>query len=98
MNSAAKVAIGDPITSYRSRVECLQALVDVLDRECSKLIDHRSSISDFCFLELKFLNDKCGLVHGDVSLYNVTIVRFLHRILAASPPIQSKQANTDAPD
>ena len=89
--------IGDPITSYRSRVECLQALVDVLDRECSKLIDHRSSISDFCFLELKFLNDKCGLVHGDVSLYNVTIVRFLRRILAASPPIQSKQANTDAP-
>ncbi|KJA19870.1 hypothetical protein HYPSUDRAFT_143273 [Hypholoma sublateritium FD-334 SS-4] len=70
--------IGDPITSYRSRVECLQALVDVLD-------------------QLKFLNDKCGLVHGDVSLYNVTIVRFLRQILAASPPIQLKQANTDAP-
>lgn len=25
--------IGDPITSYRSRVECLQALIDVVDRE-----------------------------------------------------------------
>ncbi len=88
--------IGDPITSYRSRVECLHALIDVLDRECSKLIDQRGSFSDFCFLELKFLNDKCGLVHGDVSLFNVTIVRFLRRILAASPLMQSKQASTDA--
>lgn len=25
--------IGDPITTYRSRVECLQALIDVVDRE-----------------------------------------------------------------
>lgn len=26
--------IGDPITSYRSRVECLQALIDIVNREC----------------------------------------------------------------
>jgi hypothetical protein len=31
--------IGDPITSYRSRVECLQALIDIVDRECL-LLNH----------------------------------------------------------
>lgn len=29
--------IGDPITTYRSRVECLQAMVDVIDREYCKI-------------------------------------------------------------
>lgn len=28
--------IGDPITSYCSRVECLQAFIDIADRKCSK--------------------------------------------------------------
>jgi hypothetical protein len=32
--------IGDPITSYRSRVECLQALIDIVDRECLILLNH----------------------------------------------------------
>lgn len=32
--------IGDPITSYRSRVECLQALIDVVDREYFVFFNH----------------------------------------------------------
>lgn len=37
--------IGDPITTYRSRVECLQALIDVVDRELLLFqIYHNSSI------------------------------------------------------
>ncbi|KJA22489.1 hypothetical protein HYPSUDRAFT_122095, partial [Hypholoma sublateritium FD-334 SS-4] len=49
--------IGDPITSYCSRIECLQAFVDIADH-------------------LKFLDEKCDLVHSDISLTNVMIVRF----------------------
>jgi hypothetical protein len=32
--------IGDPITSYRSRVECLQVFIDIVDRECLILLNH----------------------------------------------------------
>ncbi|KAF9473244.1 hypothetical protein BDN70DRAFT_789678, partial [Pholiota conissans] len=67
--------IGDPITSFRSRVECLQALLDIVD-------------------QLKFLNENCGLVHGDVSMNNIVIVRFLPNILAASPAFSLPAAAT----
>ncbi|KAF9482353.1 hypothetical protein BDN70DRAFT_801610 [Pholiota conissans] len=59
--------IGDPITSYRSRVEFLQVMIDAVD-------------------QLKFIHDECGLVHGDISMNNIVIVRFLPNILAALPP------------
>ncbi|KJA18090.1 hypothetical protein HYPSUDRAFT_45677 [Hypholoma sublateritium FD-334 SS-4] len=62
--------IGDPITTYRSRVECLQALIDVVDR-------------------LEFFHDKCGVIHGDVSINNIVIVRFLPAILSAFQPDSS---------
>ncbi|KJA25405.1 hypothetical protein HYPSUDRAFT_134901 [Hypholoma sublateritium FD-334 SS-4] len=56
--------IGDPLTSYRSRVKCLQVFIDVAD-------------------ELVFLRDECGLLHGDISIGNIVIVRFLPNIIAA---------------
>jgi hypothetical protein len=75
--------IGDPITSYRSRLECLQALIDVVDREYFITFNH-SVIQLLNASELDFLNDKCDLVHGDISINNIVIVRFLPSILAAS--------------
>ncbi|KJA13142.1 hypothetical protein HYPSUDRAFT_149871 [Hypholoma sublateritium FD-334 SS-4] len=57
--------IGDPITSYRSRVECLQAFIDIVDA-------------------IIFFDGDCILLHGDISISNIVIVRFLpHIILAA---------------
>ncbi|KIJ90160.1 hypothetical protein K443DRAFT_47013, partial [Laccaria amethystina LaAM-08-1] len=69
--------IGDPITSYRSRVECLQALIDIVD-------------------QLEFLHDKCGLVHGDISISNVVIRMPLslgHHQGIPLPPLQSTQVS-----
>ncbi|KJA13936.1 hypothetical protein HYPSUDRAFT_150995 [Hypholoma sublateritium FD-334 SS-4] len=59
--------IGDPITSYRSRVELLQAFIDIAN-------------------QLDFIANRCGLVHGDVSMNNILIVRLLPNIIAAMPP------------
>ncbi|KJA27204.1 hypothetical protein HYPSUDRAFT_198478 [Hypholoma sublateritium FD-334 SS-4] len=57
--------IGDPITSYRSRVECLQAFIDIVD-------------------VIKFFDGDCTLLHGDISVSNIVIVRFLPQIILAA--------------
>jgi hypothetical protein len=41
------------------------------------------STCDF-LIDLQFFNDKCDLLHGDISISNIVIVRFLPSILAAS--------------
>lgn len=46
------------------------------------------------FIELEFLHDKCGLVHGDISISNVVIVRFLPSILAASDAAMHQLSTT----
>jgi hypothetical protein len=46
------------------------------------------------FIELEFLHDKCGLVHGDISISNVVIVRFLPSILAASDAAMYQPSTT----
>lgn len=37
-----------------------------------------------CCAELKFLNDDCNLLHGDISMGNIVIVRFLPSIILAA--------------
>lgn len=37
-----------------------------------------------CCVELGFLNDDCDLLHGDISMGNIVIVRFLPNIIAAA--------------
>ncbi|KJA24702.1 hypothetical protein HYPSUDRAFT_135753 [Hypholoma sublateritium FD-334 SS-4] len=49
-------SLGDPITSFRSRRELVQVLID-----CVKWLD--------------FLHNKVKLVHGDISITNLVIVR-----------------------
>lgn len=61
----------------------------------AKLLDHSSdSIAKLCLTELKFMDDKCELVHGDVSINNIIIVRFLPNILAASSVQSLKVASS----
>ena len=45
-------------------------------------------------IELDFLHDKCGLVHGDISMSNLVIVRFLPSILAASDAAMHQPSTT----
>ena len=46
------------------------------------------------FIELDFLHDNCGLVHGDISINNLIIVRFLPSILAASDAAMRQPSTT----
>lgn len=39
------------------------------------------------------MHDKCGLVHGDISINNVVIIRFLPNILAVSLMSSSSSSN-----
>lgn len=73
--------IGDPITSYQSHVECLQAFIDIVDCKYFIVFPYLCSIAE-CIIDLTFLNKSCGLVHGNISINNVTIVRFLPNILS----------------
>jgi len=47
-----------------------------------------------CFIELEFLHNKCGLVHGDISISNIVLVRFLPSILAASDATMHQPSTT----
>lgn len=77
--------IGDPITSFCSRAECIQAFIDIADRKYS-VIYYICSIAKH-LTELKFLESKCDLVHSDVSMYNVVIVRGIRNVSGELPSL-----------
>ncbi len=74
--------LGDPITTYRSRVELLQAFIDIADRKYYRLsiMAKLTTTSD-----LWYYAEKCGVVHADVSLTNLLLVRFTENVLQSTP-------------
>lgn len=48
-----------------------------------------------CRIELAFLNDDCELLHGDISMGNIIIVRFLPKIISAACELDLATVNTD---
>ncbi|KJA12963.1 hypothetical protein HYPSUDRAFT_60149, partial [Hypholoma sublateritium FD-334 SS-4] len=48
--------------------------------------------------QLKFLDTKCNLVHGDISVNNVVIVRKLPNIITTLPPLSLSSRNTSLTD
>lgn len=65
--------VGDPITSFRSRGEFIKAMIDVVDCTFHVLLIIGNLLTLVPVLE--FLNDKCGVVHGDISINNIVINR-----------------------
>ncbi len=66
--------VGDPLTSFRSKLELCNVLCDVVTCMYSficfeKLPDNSISI------DLKYCTEKCRICHSDISLDNVTIYR-----------------------
>lgn len=90
--------IGDPITTYCSRVECIQAFIDIADRKYSTLSYIYCLLIAKRSIELKFLDDKCNLVHGDISVNNVVIVRKLPNIITTLPPLSLSSRITSPTD
>jgi hypothetical protein len=64
--------VGDPLTSFRSREEFVQVLLDCVD--CKSSIQYQSYLFN-CFSGLEFLHTKCNIVHGDLSINNIVIYR-----------------------
>ena len=61
-------------------------MLNITQPYCNLIAEH--------FIELEFLHDKCGLVHGNISISNVIIVRFLPSILAASDAAMHQLSTT----
>lgn len=78
--------VGNPITSYQSCIECLQAFADIINCECSLLLICAVSITDY-FIVLAFMDKECGVVHCDMSMTNFAIVRFLPSMVSAADAI-----------
>lgn len=66
--------IGDPITSFRSKLEFVGACLDVVNG-MSRSLHRIINISNF-FSALDYLNSKANIIHGDISVNNILIGRW----------------------
>ena len=72
--------IGDPLTSFRSRQEFVQVILDTVN---CKLLPFLCSFANGRAV-LEFLDEKCNIIHGDISLNNIVIFRSLPNRSTAS--------------
>jgi len=65
--------VGDPLTSFRSKREFCSCIRDVVKCKTAHCLSFNFT---HCFHpDLRFLNVKCNIIHGDISLNNLRINR-----------------------